>query len=131
VAAGYNWVDARDVVSGMIAAEERGARGRKYLFTGHWQSMRDLALLVEEVAGTRAPPITVPLGVAALAAPFAELWGRATRSRPLFTAEAVRVLRGNSRFSHERARTELGYCPRPSRDTVADTVAWFESQGLV
>ena len=130
VPGGYNWVDARDVAEGILAVEQRGRTGEKYLLTGSWASMRELARIVEDVSGRRAPRVTVPLWMASLAGPFAEAWGKHTGTRPLFTAEAVRVLQGNSRFSHDKASRELGYEPRPIERTVADTVEWFVRAGM-
>ena len=34
---GYNWVDARDVAAGALAAERQGRTGECYLLTGHWE----------------------------------------------------------------------------------------------
>ena len=46
VGGGFDWVDVRDVVQGAISAEGRARTGTKYILSGHWVSLRDLATLV-------------------------------------------------------------------------------------
>lgn len=128
---GYNWVDARDVAEGILAVEAKGKTGDKYLLTGHWASMVELARYASEAVGRRAPSLTVPMFLAALSGPFAEAYGKLTNTRPLFTSEAIRVLQGNTRFSHEKAARELGYDPRPTEQTVRETVEWFAAHGML
>jgi nucleoside-diphosphate-sugar epimerase len=41
----------------------------------------------------------------------------------------MRALRSNRHISHEGAARELGYRPRPFRETLIDTLRWFEEDG--
>ena len=59
-------------------------------------------------------------------APLLESWGRVTGTSPLYTRMSLGALRSNRHVSHGRATRELGYQPRPFRDTLADTIAWFK-----
>ena len=68
---GFNWVDVRDVVAGAMEAEKRAPTGAKYLLSGHWASLRDLAVMIEEVTGTGCPSLTCPMWIADIGAPFA------------------------------------------------------------
>jgi dihydroflavonol-4-reductase len=126
---GFNWVDARDVVAGALAASERGRRGEAYLLSGHWTTVRELASIVEEVTGVRAPRMTTPMWLARAAAPFATGFSRITGKRPLFTAASLKALRDHRDIRHDKATRELGYAPRPLRETIADTYAWFREAG--
>ena len=47
VEGGFDWVDVRDVVSGAIAAAERGQRGDKFLLSGMNKPIAELAQMVE------------------------------------------------------------------------------------
>ena len=58
---GFNWVDARDVVQGALAAETRGRCGERYLLSGTWVSARDVACAIEAATGLSYPaPDIVP-----------------------------------------------------------------------
>ena len=43
VQGGYDWVDVRDVVDGAMQAERLGRSGARYILSGHWKSVMDVA----------------------------------------------------------------------------------------
>jgi dihydroflavonol-4-reductase len=131
VAGGFDWVDVRDVVAGAMSAEAGAPTGAKYLLSGHWASARDLASTVSELTSVRAPRYTLPIWVAYLGVPFTAAFARMSGGHPMYTRVALDALGSNRAISHERATVELDYHPRPFRETLADTVQWFEEAGLL
>jgi len=131
VAGGFDWVDVRDVVEGALRAEEKAKTGAKYLLAGHWASVADLAAIVEEVTGTPAPRLVFPLWLAHIGVPFTTAFARLTGKQPLYTSGSLRALCSNRNISHGKAAQDLGYHPRPLRETVADTVRWFTENGYL
>jgi dihydroflavonol-4-reductase len=131
VEGGFDWVDVRDVVSGAIAASERGQRGDKFLLSGTHKSIAELALMVEAVTGTRAPRFVSPMWLARVGAPFASVFSKAMGKAPRFTPQSLHALRNHQRVSSANARARLGYTPRPLTETLADTFAWFRSAGVI
>jgi dihydroflavonol-4-reductase len=131
VAGGFDWVDVRDVVEGALLAEERAPTGAKYLLSGHWASVSDLAAIIAEVTGTPAPRIVFPLWLARVGAPFAVAFARLTGKQPLYTSASIRALCSNRNISYGRAARDLGYRPRPLRETVLDALRWFAENGYL
>ncbi len=129
VAGGFDWVDVRDVVAGAIQAEQEAPAGAKYLLSGHWMSLPDLANLVAEITGVPAPRFICPAWLARTGAPFTTAASRLSGKRPLYTSVSIRALCSNRNISHERATRNLGYQPRPLRETLADTIRWFQEAG--
>ncbi|MGB9722989.1 MAG: NAD-dependent epimerase/dehydratase family protein [Chloroflexia bacterium] len=129
VAGGFDWVDVRDVVAAALRAEKVAPPGGRYLLSGHWVALPEIAALVEEFTGVPAPRLVVPLGLARLVAPPATLAARLLRMRPLFTRTAIEALDSNRQVSHERAGRDLAYRPRPFRETIRDTLRWFAEAG--
>jgi dihydroflavonol-4-reductase len=129
VAGGYNWVDVRDVVSGAMAAEQRGRRGEKYLLTGHFQTLKQLADLVAQSSGIAAPRMVTPMWVAKLSAPIAARWSKLRGRQPKFTPISMAVLCSNGHFRHDKATRELNYHPRPIDETIDAAVSWFRESG--
>lgn len=125
---GFDWVDVRDVVQGALRAAERAPAGARYLLSGHWVSLGEIAALVEELTGRRRPRFVCPLALARVSAPLALAMAR-LRRRPLFTPVSIESLAGNRHILHERASRELGYRPRPFRETIVDTLHWFAENG--
>jgi dihydroflavonol-4-reductase len=130
VAGGSNWVDVRDIVAGAMEAEDHAPIGSRYLLPGHWASMRELAAMVTEITWTRSPRLAFPMWMARLGLPlgarFAMLDGG---EYPLYTSVSLKALRGNRMISRERATRDLGYRPRPLRETLVDTLRWFAKAG--
>jgi dihydroflavonol-4-reductase len=67
--------------------------------------------------------------IASMGAPFSVVFARILGKRPLFTRVSLMALCGNRNVSHEKATRELGYQPRPLKETIADTIQWFEENG--
>jgi dihydroflavonol-4-reductase len=131
VEGGFNWVDVRDVAAGAIRAAEAATSGAQYILAGQWASLRELALLLEEVTGTPAPRWTAPMALARIGAPFITAYSRLTRQRALYTSASLRPLRSCRHVSHARAARDLGYQPRPFPETIADTIRWLEEAGYL
>jgi dihydroflavonol-4-reductase len=129
VEGGFNWVDVRDVVDGVIRAAEKGSTGAQYILSGHWVSLRELAGLLEANTGVPAPHLAAPMWLARAGAPFITAYSHMTGQRALYTSASLRPLRGYRHVSHALAARDLGYLPRPFAETIADTVRWLAEQG--
>lgn len=129
VPGGYDWVDVRDVASGTIAAAEKAPSGSAYLLSGQWVSMCDMAELISELTGNRCTKFMCPLWLAYIGAAYFKLAGKISGRQPLYTSMSLRALQDNKNISHDKATRELGYQPRPFRDTLEDTLRWFRENG--
>jgi dihydroflavonol-4-reductase len=129
VEGGFDWVDARDVAKGALAAAMWGTAGERYILSGHWVSVRKLARLVCSITSARPPRVVCPMWLAQMAAPLftalAELLGK----RPLFTWVALDALSSNRHISGAKAAAALSYAARPLRATLVDTLQWFVEAG--
>ena len=121
----YNFVDSRDVAAGLIGAFERGRTGEGYMLSGDEISVPELFQTLEELSGTPKPRFHLPIGLVRAVAPLIPLYYKVTKQRPLFTTYSLHVISSNCEMSHQKAAEELGYSPRPLRQTLEDTVEWF------
>ena len=121
----YDFVDVRDVVDGLIAANENGRRGESYILSGNKISVRYLLETVREVTGKAFASIKMPFSLAEFAAKFTPSYYRWSKAKPRFTPYSLEVLQSNSNISHAKAARELGYKSRPAIETITDTVRWF------
>ncbi len=132
VEGGFDWVDVRDVVAGALEAEKSAPVGAKYLLSGRWATVCDLAKITEEILGVPIPRFVCPAWLALTSAPAVTVFNRLTRSRQIYTSVSVRALTNcNHNISHARATRELGYHPRPLYETLRDTFRWFQLTGLL
>lgn len=52
---GYNFVDVRDVSSGLISSLEKGKPGECYILAGHYVTIKELMKYVQDITGVPAP----------------------------------------------------------------------------
>lgn len=121
----YDFADVRDVAHGMHLAGKNGRSGETYILSGEQVSVGALMKMLQEITGVKAPSYKVPSWLARTAGAIAPLYYKLIRSKPLFTTYSVDVLASNSMVTSQKARTELGYCTRPARESIADAVHWF------
>jgi len=131
VSGGYDWVDARDVASGAIAAQERAKPGSCYLLGGHRATFCELAGLIEDITGIAKPWLTCPRWLAYCAAPVLNAGDRLRGAEPLFTSVSIKAMGEKREISCQKASRELGYEPRPLKTTLADTLEWFKRHGMI
>ncbi|MCH9688315.1 MAG: NAD-dependent epimerase/dehydratase family protein [Deltaproteobacteria bacterium] len=128
---GFDFVDARDVSAGMIAAAERGRAGESYILTGHYRHLRDFAKMAAAITGVAAPRLEAPVWLANLGAPFMDVAARVLQGEPLYTSESLMPLRLRCAYDHGKAARELGYSIRPLEDTLRDAYAWMLARGVL
>lgn len=127
---GYNWVDARDVAVGAVRAADCAVAGSRYILSGHWHSIHEVAVLAAQISRTRPPRLVIPLWLAEMGLPFMERLATLRGTQPLYTRAMLSALRSNHLISHARATRDLGYAPRPFLETLTDTLAWFARERL-
>lgn len=127
VRGGFDWVDVRDVVLGLVAAAERGRTGENYLLPGHQATALHLGRLAAGLNGHLGPLVALPGGIARWVAPVGERIGRRMNSEA-FTPASIGTLLDDPLVDGSKAAAELGHHPRPLEDSVRDTVRWFEGE---
>jgi len=128
VRGGCDWVDVRDLVAGAILAEKKGRTGAAYILGGSYATLQQIAEHIAEIAGVKPPWGYVPMWMAEMGVPLVGAWAKLSNTTPRLTRTSLDALRANPDIRHERAAQELGYRPRPLRDTLRDTLAWHGGQ---
>jgi dihydroflavonol-4-reductase len=132
VPGGYNWVDVRDIVDAAIQSIDKGKKGEKYLLSGHWHSLPEVAKLIEKHSGKQIVSTVMPFWLAWIGLPFITLYSRISRRTPLYTRESLEIIiKGSKRISNEKAANELCFSPRSMDETVRDMMKWFELNGYL
>ncbi len=121
----YDFVDVRDVAQGLILAGEKGRCGESYILSGERIAVLDIIKIVQEILGKRLFSLKIPMRLAHLTANLTPLYYRLTHIKPRFTSYSLATITSNSFISHAKAHLELGYLPRPLRESLNDTVKWY------
>ena len=128
---GLTSCDVRDVVDGLLAACEKAPTGRQYILAGENLTYQQIWNLFAEVSGGSKPWFRAGPLLRFLGGYGGDLWGRMTGREPDLNSAGVRVTCQFHYYSSARAAAELGYRPRPFRQSVADAWAWFVEHGYV
>ena len=131
VKGGYDFVDVRDVVEGIIACVTKGRSGQCYIFSNRYYTVKELFTIFSQVTNHKLIKTYLPMWFAKITAPIAEVYYKLLNQKPLYTSYSLYTLTSNANFSHEKASKELGYNPRDLQETIKDTYDWLLSIGRI
>lgn len=115
-----NVVDVEDVATGHLLAAERGRAGERYILGGENLRWSEVIERVAAISGARHPLLVLPPEIAGVA----DVLKRAGIRFGML--EGIRLMAPDWRYSSAKARRELGYRPRPTKETLKRTVDWYQ-----
>ncbi len=128
VEGGFDFVDVRDVAIGLLLVGEHGRTGENYILGGESVRLMDAMRAAARRTGRLQPLFAIPNGmlgaIIAIAEPIGHFFGSDLVSR-----SSLGALQSAPAVDITKARTELGYAPRPSSQTVADLVDFLAETG--
>ena len=122
---GYNFVDVRDVVNGILQAEKLGKSGECYILSGEYHSIKEMLTVMKEITKNTRHLLFVPHWLAYVVTPFAQLYYRISKKKPLFTPYSLSTLMSNSNYSYQKAQSSFGYKTTSFKKTIEDTISWI------
>lgn len=131
IAGCYNFVDVRDVARGLILAAEKGKPGQIYILGGEMMDIKTILNNLEEVTGLPKPKFKMPLWLARVSAWLADYYYKITKIRPVFTSYSIETLTCGVSFEGQKAQEDLGYKSRPLKESISDSIKWFEKTGKI
>jgi nucleoside-diphosphate-sugar epimerase len=126
---GMHISDVRDVAAVLAAVMEPGRGPRSYLVAGEYVCLPDIIRTLADLSGRRIRFLTCPRWFLAGFGRAADIVQRGVKARLPWSGEGIWVLNCSARCDATKARAELGFQPRPLRDTFADTVRWLVDAG--
>lgn len=126
VKGGYDFVDVRDVVDGILKTIEKGRIGECYILSNRYYSIQEILNIASEVTGKKPIKRVLPSWFVKIFAPIAEIWYKIRKKTPLFTKCAISTVDSKDRFSHDKANKELDYTNRDIKDTIKDTYNYLQ-----
>ncbi|MBK7270959.1 MAG: NAD-dependent epimerase/dehydratase family protein [Flavobacteriales bacterium] len=125
---GYDFVDVRDVAQAAVHALTQGAAGEKFLLSGHYYSVKDLAAAIGQATGKKAVQRVAPAWLLFSLVPFFRAQAWLTHKPALLTREAIHaLLEGHPRISCAKAERILSFHRRPFEESISETLAWLEA----
>ena len=126
---GNDFADVRDVAAGILAAAERGQRGRRYILGGEPLSYLEAWRMIADVVGVRGPRRRMLRPGLFIAGRFGDLWAKVRGVEGDINSAAIAMSRLEHHYSYARAAAELEYRPRPARGAIEAAWEWFVDHG--
>ena len=121
-------VDIRDVAEAALLAETGGRPGERYIIANEFVDAGSFYALAVAASG-RAGPRLIPYRLAYAIAWVVERAMKLRRRRDFVVSTSAIYLSNVFReMDSGKARRELGWNPRPLRETVRDALAWFAAR---
>jgi dihydroflavonol-4-reductase len=125
---GFGALDVRDFAKGAVLAAEHGRAGQRYLLSGHNLTVNELLQQAASLAGVRAPRFEPPRALLHVLVGAVEMFSALTGKTPPLTRDVLQIIGRYAWYDTSRARTELGWQPRPLEQTLEDTIRWLRTQ---
>jgi len=123
---GYDFVDVRDVASGIVACSEKGLPKKGYILSGSYATIKDILEMIKKLFKLKYKFVCLPISFGKCYAYFYEKWCLYKHKPLSITPYAVAVLDSNGLFSYKAANKAFGYKPRPLEETLKDTIIWLK-----
>lgn len=124
-------VDVRDVARAHARAAEDDVAPGRYCLGGHGERLSLLLERVVERYGGAMPSRCLSASCARIFADEEEREAEPRRARVPFPRELVDIVTAGQPIASERARSALGFVPRPLEESLDDAHAWFRRHGYV
>lgn len=111
-------------------AAEKGGRGGVLHPVGRSGHRQGNARYYHQSGREKPVRAKLPYWLAMATAPLSELYYKAVKRKPLYTAYSIYTLRTNCHFNCSKAMKELGYRFRPAAESLADAVEWLFTNGV-
>jgi dihydroflavonol-4-reductase len=124
---GFGCLDVRDFAIGTLLAAQRGRSGQRYLLNGHNVTTKELLKQVAAIAGVRTPRFEPPRVLLTALVGGLEIVSKLTGKPAAITRDVLQIIGRYAWYDTARARAELGWEPRPLRQTLEDTIHWLQT----
>ena len=131
VGGAFNFVDVRDVARGLILACQKGLCGERYIISGELITIEEMMSVLQDITGVEPPRFKMPAWAAKIIAFFAVAYSQLVNKEPLFTKYSIDTIVNPPLVSHEKATRELGYHHYPIRNSIRDTIKWFQKMDML
>lgn len=119
-----NFIDVRDCAKVMVAAAEKGGNKECYLACGSVISLDDFMGVLAEACNKKHPKIILKKDTIDKIIPMLEKVFEVAKLPPMINDYSIRKISENFNFVNAKARKELGFEPRPLKQSLIDTVEW-------
>lgn len=131
---GFNFVDVRDVASGVLMAALKANESESYILGGHYYKIPELLNFIETILNKKNVKLYFPLSVLQKSTALLLYFAKLTKSNALAMSASAYILHTlghHQKINYKKAKKELGFSPRPFQETIEDTYAWMKEYKII
>jgi dihydroflavonol-4-reductase len=122
----YNFVDVRDVASGIESAITKGEIGKGYILSGENITVDQIYQVINKYLNQTHHIPTLPIWFVRSFAKLAELYYTRRHKKPLFTKYSLYTITANHNFDNTTAKEYLDFKTRDIKISLIDSLVWFQ-----
>jgi dihydroflavonol-4-reductase len=119
-------VGVEDAAAAMLLAAEKGRNGERYIISERFTSVRELYQAAAAAAGVKPPRFGVPLWAMYAMGYAGDVVRKTFRRDFQLTSRSVRLMHIWPTLDHGKAERELGWQPKPIRDSIARAALFYQ-----
>ncbi|MGR9107133.1 MAG: SDR family oxidoreductase [Gammaproteobacteria bacterium] len=124
-------VDVAAVVQGQLAAAEKGRVGERYILGGENLSYLEIAHILAQITGRKAPRMILPTWVLEPSAWLVDLYNHLSKKVWTICGEHVRLGAERLYYDSAKAVSELGFPILGFRDAMSKAYEWYLETGYL
>ena len=124
---GTSFAHVEDVALGIVLSMEKGTAGERYILGGENGTVKEIIDLCLEVTGKSKRAMVLPTGITKFVVNTLFKLGLPSPEHPNAIAYGTLFAFTTS----DKAKRELGYAPRSSKEVMESTIGWLREMGHV
>ena len=130
-----NWIDVKDVAEGCYLAAIKGKNGARYILANEkCTSIKETTQIAQELFPELKIklPVAVPKPILFMIAWFMEMGSKISGKAPLLSTKDIAMFSGLQQdFDITKARTELGFNPKNSKQAVTEAMKYLQENKTI
>ena len=120
----YNFVDVRDVASGILGMMKNWKSGDCYILSAYEVSVGQMLSEIAKASGKRMLRVELPYWLVMGTSYLSELYYLLLHKKPLYTHYSLQTLHSNCHFSNQKACDGIKFSTRPMQESLSDMTKW-------
>ena len=125
------YIFVKDLIRGIIAADEKGRPGERYILSGTNTTRIDFLRTAAAVAGVKPSLRVASSWQLKMFLWIERLRGRFSRRAPALTRSAIETAMHGASYDSSKAERELGVTFTPLEDGLDETIEWLYHEGKI